>query len=171
MMMMRVMMLMMMWFLQSLSSLPASAGVFLSLTVPAYLLTGIHYPDIADLNSFYTYLGYMMLYLLSTQLLATLLSHLLPSRHIAAVLCGLVISCQALVSHYLIHNDDLPAWVKWIRFISPQFWMSQPILNGELAGVKTFQCPHNPMITDDKTGIIKQVIPFLLTWSFRNFKK
>ena len=99
----------------------------------------------------------MMLYLLSTQLLATLLSHLISSRHIAAVLSGLVITCQALVSHYLIHSDDLPAWVRWIRFISPQFWMGQPVLKGELEGVRTFQCPHNPMITDDKTGIIKQV--------------
>ena len=43
--------------LQTLYSLPASAGIFLAYSVPAYLLTGIHYPDIADLNSFYIYLG------------------------------------------------------------------------------------------------------------------
>ena len=146
---------------QELYSLPARAGVFLSLTVPAYLLTGLHYPDIADLNSFYTYLGYIMLYLLSSQLLATTLSNLLASRHIATIITGVVITCQALVSHYLIHSDDLSPWVKWIRFMSPQFWMGQPILDGELAGVKTFQCPHNPMITDDKTGIIKQVSYYL----------
>ena len=146
---------------QELYSLPARAGVFLSLTVPAYLLTGLHYPDIADLNSFYTYLGYILLYLLSTQLLATTLSNLLASRHIATIITGLVITCQALVSHYLIHSDDLSSWVKWIRFMSPQFWMGQPILDGELAGVRTFQCPHNPMITDDKTGIIKQVSYYL----------
>jgi len=35
--------------------------------------------------------------------------------------------------------------------------MSFPILSDELSKVKTFHCPHNPMITDDKTGIIKQV--------------
>ena len=36
--------------------------------------------------------------------------------------------------------------------------MSFPIISGEISNVKTFHCPHNPMITDDKTGIIKQVI-------------
>merc|ERR1712241_1025732 len=142
---------------KSLYSLPASAGVFLALTVPAYLLTGIHYPHIADLNSFYTYLGYMMLFLLSSQLLAVLLSNLLASRHIAAVVTGLVVTCQALVSHYLIHRDDLPPWVQWIRYVSPQFWMSQPVLRGEFSGVKTFLCRHNPIINDEQTTIIKQV--------------
>ena len=142
---------------QSLYSLPASAGVFLALTVPAYLLTGIHYPHIADLNSFYTYLGYMMLFLLSSQLMAVLLSNLLASRHMAAVVTGLVATCQALVSHYLIHRDDLPPWVQWIRYVSPQFWMTQPVLRGEFSGVKTFLCRHNPIINDEQTTIIKQV--------------
>ena len=131
--------------------------MFLALTVPAYLLTGIHYPHIADLNSFYTYLGYMMLFLLSSQLMAVLLSNLLASRHIAAVVTGLVVTCQALVSHYLIHRDDLPPWVQWIRYVSPQFWMSQPVLRGEFGGVKTFLCRHNPIINDEQTTIIKQV--------------
>ena len=139
--------------------------MFLALTVPAYLLTGIHYPHIADLNSFYTYLGYMMLFLLSSQLMAVLLSNLLASRHIAAVVTGLVVSCQALVSHYLIHRDDLPPWVRWIRYVSPQFWMSQPVLRGEFSGVKTFLCRHNPIINDEQTTIIKQVSSLSLTTS------
>lgn len=99
-----------------LYSLPASAGIFLAYTVPAYLLTGIHYPDLADLNSFYTYLGYMMLYLLSLQLVSMAISHMLPSRHMAATLTGLVVMCQAMVSHFLIHKDDLAVWVQWIRY-------------------------------------------------------
>ena len=120
--------------LQTLYSLPASAGVFLAFCVPAYLLTGIHYPDIADLNSFYIYLGmanvfsryynnmhsvitgYMMVYLLAIQMLAITLAHLNSSRHLAAVFCGLVLLCQALVSHYVIHKDDLGIWVQWIRY-------------------------------------------------------
>ena len=98
-----------------LYSLPASAGIFLAFTVPGYLLTGIHYPDLADLNSFYTYLGYMLLYLLSLQMLSLGLGHLLPSRHLAATLSGVMVMGQALVSHYLIHKDDLAVWVQWIR--------------------------------------------------------
>lgn len=98
-----------------LSSLPASAGIFLSYTVPAYLLTGIHYPNSADLNSFYTYLGYMMLYLVTMQMLCVSMAHMVSSRHMAAVISGLVVTCQALVSHYLIHSDDLAVWIQWIR--------------------------------------------------------
>ena len=73
------------------------------------------------------------------------------------VVTGLVVTCQALVSHYLIHRDDLPPWVQWIRYVSPQFWMSQPVLRGEFSGVKTFLCRHNPIINDEQTTIIKQV--------------
>jgi len=43
------------------------------------------------------------------------------------------------------------------RYVSPQYWMNHPILKTEISLVKTFHCHHNPMITDDKTGIIKQV--------------
>ena len=35
--------------------------------------------------------------------------------------------------------------------------MTHPILAGELSSVSTFHCHHNPMITDEDTGIIKQV--------------
>ena len=44
------------------------------------------------------------------------------------------------------------------RYVSPQYWMNHPILKTEISLVKTFHCHHNPMITDDKTGIIKQVM-------------
>jgi hypothetical protein len=34
-----------------------AAAVFLAYTIPAYLLAGIHYPKLPDLNAFYLYLG------------------------------------------------------------------------------------------------------------------
>ena len=57
----------------------------------------------------------MMVYLLCIQMLSITLAHLNSSRHLAAVFCGLLLLCQALVSHYLIHKDDLAVWVQWIR--------------------------------------------------------
>jgi len=140
-----------------LYSFPASAGIFLAFTVPAYLLTGIHYPEVADLNSFYTYLGLMLLYLLTMQLLCVSVGHMVSSRHVAALISGGIVTCQAMVSHYMIHKDDLAPWIGWIRYASPQYWMSFPIITGELGNVKTFHCTHNPTIPDEKTGIIKQV--------------
>jgi hypothetical protein len=38
-------------------SAPVAAAVFLAYTIPAYLLAGIHYPKLPDLNAFYLYLG------------------------------------------------------------------------------------------------------------------
>ena len=64
---------------------------------------------------------------------------------------------QVRITHHRVQG-----WIYSIsnvsRYISPQYWMSFPIISGEISNVKTFHCPHNPMITDDKTGIIKQVI-------------
>ncbi len=44
-------------FFQTLYSLPSSGGIFLALTIPGYLLAGIHYPKVQDLNVFYLYIG------------------------------------------------------------------------------------------------------------------
>ncbi|XP_023342184.1 ATP-binding cassette sub-family G member 8 [Eurytemora carolleeae] len=42
---------------KSMYSIPAVGGIFLLYSIPSYLLTGIHYPSIPDLNSFYLYIG------------------------------------------------------------------------------------------------------------------
>merc|ERR1719320_582687 len=56
----------------------------------------------------------MMLYLLAIQMFVTTLAHLSSSRHLAAVFCGLVLLCQALVSHYVIHKDDKTGIIKQV---------------------------------------------------------
>jgi hypothetical protein len=43
------------------------------------------------------------------------------------------------------------------RYISPQFWLTYPLLRDELSPVSIFYCHSNPMITDEDSGIIKQV--------------
>jgi len=137
--------------------LPAAVGEMVAYCVPAYLLAGIHYPQEKDLTSFYLYIGYLLLYLLCLRTLTTSLTHACSSRHLVAAILGFVVLCQAAVSGYLIQVEDLPVWVSWIRYVSPHFWMNHPILEGELGDVKTFHCQYNPMITDEDTGIIKQV--------------
>ena len=70
------------------------------------------------MTTHYSIIGYMMVYLLCIQMLAITLAHLSFSRHLAAVFCGFILLCQALVSHYVIHKDDLAIWVQWIRYQS-----------------------------------------------------
>ena len=38
-------------------------------------------------------------------------------------------------SKWFFHQDDLAAWVSWLRYPSPQYWASHPILERELAPV------------------------------------
>lgn len=82
-------------------------------------------------------------------------------RHRAAFGLGFLLFCTSIVSGYLLHQvelhchknhirsdddfvcfdiqflpqDDLAAWVSWLRYPSPQYWASHPILERELAPV------------------------------------
>ena len=35
----------------------------------------------------------------------------------------------------MVNQDDLAAWVSWLRYPSPQYWTSHPILERELGPV------------------------------------
>jgi len=137
---------------KTLYSLPASIGVGVAYCVPAYLLAGLHYPDIGDLTSFYLYIGYMLLYLACLRALTVCFATVSSSRHRAAFGLGFVLFCTSMVSGYLLHQDDLAAWVSWLRFPSPQYWAAHPILERELGPVGTLLCHFNPMITDTAVG-------------------
>ena len=106
----------------------------------------------------------MLLYLACLRSLATLLATLSSSRHLAATCLGLLLLCQALVSGYLLHQEDLAPWVSWLRYTSPQYWASHPVLERELGPVGTLLCHWNPMITDTAVGrdILRKVASLLL---------
>ena len=83
----------------------------------------------------------MLLYLATVQGVCLTMGHLVPSRHVAAALSGLVITATGLTSHYLIHSDDLAVWVSWIRS-GTQI---------DTLGYNTFVClqVHFPSILDE----------------------
>ena len=80
-----------------------------------------------NVNIFTTLLGYMLLYLLAIQSVALSLTHLLTSRHLAASVTGLFVTCMALVSGYVVHFEDVGEWASWLKYISPQWWLGHPI--------------------------------------------
>lgn len=43
--------------LQTVYGIPSAAGIFLAYIIPGYLLAGIHYPEVPDLDIFYLYIG------------------------------------------------------------------------------------------------------------------
>jgi hypothetical protein len=69
----------------------------------------------------------MLLYLLSIQSVALSMTHLMTSRHLAAALTGVFVTCMALVSGYVVHFEDVGEWASWLKYVSPQWWLGHPI--------------------------------------------
>ena len=89
----------------------------------------------------------MMLYLLAIRTVALSMTHLFSSRHLAAAFAGLCITSMALVSGYAVHHQDVGQWALWLKYVSPQWWMSHPIVQDELYNDEiTFQCTGNPQV-------------------------
>lgn len=140
---------------KTIYSIPSAGGIFLAYIIPGYLLAGLHYPNVQDLNIFYMYIGSMLLYLLAVRTLALSMTHLFSSRHLAAVFTGLAMTSLSLVSGYVVHHEDVGVWASWLKYASPQWWMGHPIHQDELLPVSVFRCTGNPVITEN--SIIKQV--------------
>eukprot|EP00096_Caligus_rogercresseyi_P011213 TRINITY_DN4346_c0_g1_i1.p1 TRINITY_DN4346_c0_g1~~TRINITY_DN4346_c0_g1_i1.p1 ORF type:complete len:975 (+),score=241.06 TRINITY_DN4346_c0_g1_i1:188-3112(+) len=142
-------------FIKTLYSIPGIVGIFFAYIIPGYLLAGIHYRNVNDLDVFYYYIGYMMLYLLSIRMMMSSFVHLNSSRHWATAMSGVFMIILSLMNGYVIHIKDLGDWTSWIKFVSPQFWMNHPIQQGEFSPIPIFHCKDNPVITEN--SIIKQV--------------
>lgn len=109
-------------FTKVLYNLPASVCVWLAYLVPAYSMTGLHMQG-NDTASFYVYVGLMLVYLLTLQMLMTALGYLFKWKHIAAISAGLLVTCLALVSGLPVHTADLGVWCKWLGVVSPVKWI------------------------------------------------
>ena len=78
----------------------------------------------ADVHIFFL-LGYMLLYLFSVQTIALGSTYLIVrSRHLAASLTGAIFACMSLAGGYLVHTDDVGIWASWLRYASPQVYIS-----------------------------------------------
>ena len=98
----------------------------------------------------------MLLYLFTLRVIVQAFAHLCASRHVAAALSGAILTLLALASSGVgLHANDLGVWVFWLKYVSPQFWMSHPVFKGEFEPVSILRCTSNPVITEN--SIIKQV--------------
>ena len=96
----------------------------------------------------------MLIYLFTMRIVCLCLTHLFNSRHLAAAGSGLICVLFSLVAGFAIHQNDLAVYTEWIRYISPQYQMSHPLLQGELNPVEVLRCSSNPVYTEN--SIIKQ---------------
>jgi ABC-2 type transporter len=67
----------------------------------------------------------MMLYLIVIQTLALFSSHLIASHKIASSVLTIVLMMivNLSVGGYVIHPGDVPDFIKWLIYLSPQKWL------------------------------------------------
>ena len=97
----------------------------------------------------------MSLYLFSLRISTLAFTYLFDSRHVAAGCSGLLVTLLALVGGVTVHLDQLGVWVDWLRYVSPVYWMSHPLEQGEFEPLTNLRCLSNPVIIEN--SIIKQV--------------
>ncbi|KAJ8731790.1 hypothetical protein PYW08_014520 [Mythimna loreyi] len=127
-----------------------SAGVtWLAYLVPSYAMSGLYAQSLASFDGFYLYLGYMVLYLISIQMLCRATIFLVPMEKTAAIISGVCLLLSTLVNGVMLHERDLPDYVTWLHYVSPSRWTLPELLGRELSELalrssisKDVRCPN-----------------------------
>lgn len=134
-----------------------SAGVtWLAYLVPSYAMSGLYAQSPASFDGFYLYLGYMLLYLVSIQMLCRATIFLVPMEKTAAVISGFCLLLSTLVNGVMIHSRDLPDYVTWLQIVSPSRWTLPELLGRELNEVALRSSISNRC--NNKQGPYKDII-------------
>nr|XP_021188651.2 ATP-binding cassette sub-family G member 8 [Helicoverpa armigera]XP_021188652.2 ATP-binding cassette sub-family G member 8 [Helicoverpa armigera]WRX06076.1 ABCG14 [Helicoverpa armigera] len=122
---------------------------WLAYLVPSYAMTGLYAQAPASFDGFYYYLGYMLVYLISIQMLCRATIFIVPMEKTAAIISGLCLLLSTLVNGVMIHERDLPYYVTWLQYVSPSRWTIPELLGRELSEValrssisKDVRCPN-----------------------------
>jgi ABC-type multidrug transport system permease subunit len=118
---------------QSIINLPPSLFIWLIYLVPSYSMSGLYMQSLNDYEGFYVYIGVMLLYLVGVQKFILTFIYLVPLRDTAATISALILTALFVSSGYLIHFKDLPAYVKWLEYVSPTTWTLPYLLSRELS--------------------------------------
>ncbi|XP_068630907.1 ATP-binding cassette sub-family G member 8 isoform X2 [Battus philenor] len=111
-----------------------SAGLtWLAYIMPSYAMSGLYAQSPGSFDGFYVYIGFTLLYLISVQMLCRAMVFLIPMEKTASVVSGLILLLTTLVNGALLHQHDLPPYVRWLEFVSPSRWTIPEILQRELS--------------------------------------
>ncbi|CAG4941301.1 unnamed protein product [Parnassius apollo] len=108
---------------------------WLAYLVPSYAMSGLYAQSPGSLDGFYIYLGYMLLYLISIQMLCRAMVFLVPMEKTSSVVSGLVLLLTTLVNGVMLHQQDLPSYARWLEYVSPSRWTLPEILQRELSEI------------------------------------
>ncbi|KAL0840097.1 hypothetical protein ABMA28_015411 [Loxostege sticticalis] len=108
---------------------------WLAYLVPSYAMSGLYAQTPGSFDGFYIYLGYMVLYLISIQMLCRATIFLVPMEKTAAIISGFCLLLSTLVCGVMLHEADVPRMTRWLQYVSPQRWMMPEILGRELSEI------------------------------------
>ncbi|XP_053602449.1 ATP-binding cassette sub-family G member 8 [Plodia interpunctella] len=111
----------------------SAALTWLAFIVPSYAMSGLYAQSAASLDGFYIYIGYMLLYLISIQMLCRATIFVVPMEKTASMISGLCLLLSTLVNGVMLHQQDLPYYVKWLEYVSPSRWTIAELLQRELS--------------------------------------
>ncbi|RVE40245.1 hypothetical protein evm_015105 [Chilo suppressalis] len=75
----------------------------------------------------------MVLYLISIQMMCRALIFLVPMEKTSTIFAGFCILLATLVNGAMLHQADLPQYVRWIEYVAPSRWLLPELLNKELS--------------------------------------
>lgn len=82
---------------------------------------------------FFLILGVMLLYLSSIQVFLMAFIYLIPLANATTIIASAILTAFFLSSGYCVHLKDLPAYLKWLQYVSPTSWMLPFLSNRELS--------------------------------------
>lgn len=136
----------------------SSGAIFLAYIIPAYAMAGLR--EEGGLPAFGIYVGYMLLYLYTVQMIASAMAYACNSRHVAAGLTGLLFTFIALTSGYPCHLNELSSLLSWFHWVSPMKWMKEQLDSWEFSGedqsVDRYFCARNPLQNEEKIQVKSQ---------------
>ncbi|KAK9871754.1 hypothetical protein WA026_014209 [Henosepilachna vigintioctopunctata] len=120
-------------FFKTLFNIFPSLFIWLNYLVPSYSMSGLYMQSPNDYDGFYIYLGVMLLYLSCLQILLTAFIYLIPFSNGSVLAASTVLTCMFSASGYLIHFNDMPVYIHYLKYISPLEWLLPYLLNRELS--------------------------------------
>ncbi|XP_050681675.1 ATP-binding cassette sub-family G member 8 isoform X4 [Leptidea sinapis] len=106
---------------------------WLAYLVPSYAMSGLYAQAAASYDGFYVYLGYMVLYFISIQMLCRAAVFLVPMEKTASVISGFCLLLSTLVNGVMLQQQDLPPYTSWLDYVSPSRWVIPEILRREMS--------------------------------------
>ncbi|XP_026471552.1 uncharacterized protein LOC113375818 [Ctenocephalides felis] len=100
-------------------------------------------------SAIYTYIGYMVLYLMAIQLSVTFITHLVRGQITSVLIASAVVMFTLLSSGLTVHSLDLGSYIKWMELTSPLRWLL-PVITAKEFNPETIQATTSHLLCRNK---------------------